>query len=151
MEQFKVLLPGEPRYTVANFVIESKHYVGVFNTSIMELSPKEVFGWYLSLIVSFDNIGSMSDKEATIKMQDFSDKLTENLAADPDHPNALFLGRVTGDGHTQMMWYVNNPEQAHNYLQRLIDSRKYPFEFDYEMSLDKEWKEAHYWLDPIDD
>lgn len=47
------------------------------------------------------------------------------------------------------MWYVNNPELAHEYLQGLIDSGEYPFEFEYQMTHDKDWKEAHFWLDPL--
>ncbi len=91
----------------------------------------------------------MPSQENVVKMEDFSDELSKKLAIDSDHPNAFLLGRITGEAHTQMMWYVNNPELVHKYLQNLIESTKYPFEFDYQMSFDGEWKEAHYWLDPF--
>lgn len=117
----------------------------------MEIEPKIVFGWFLSIIVEYDKtVGyDMPDKEDTVKMQDFFDRLSSALAIDPEHPNAVFMGRVTGDGHSQFMWYVNNPELADNYLQNLIKSKEYPLQFNYEMALDKEWKEAHFWLDPL--
>lgn len=148
--EFTVKLPEE-RFASAEFRLSGKPYIGVFNTGIMELEPKEVFGWYLSLIIGFEKtVGSdMPDRETTSMMQDFCDSISDGVAADRSHPNALFLGRVTGGGQTQMMWYVNNPRVADDYLRRLIDSKEYPFQFSYEMSFDGEWKEAHYWLDPL--
>ncbi len=141
----------EERLVAANVRLDGKPYVCVFNEAIMELSPKEPFRWYLSLILDYVNtVGDdMPDKEDTIKMQDFSDFLCKNLSVDEDHPNALFLGRVTGDGQTQIMWYVNNPEEANDFLQSVISSKNYPFQFDFVMEPDPDWKEAHYWLDPL--
>ncbi len=89
----------------------------------------------------------MPDHEDTVKMQDFVDYLCKHLAADKDHPNAIFLRRVTGNGETQAMWYVNNPEEANDFLQSVISSKNYTFQFDFVM--EPEWKEAHYWLDPL--
>ena len=115
------------------------------------LSPKEPFRWYLSLIMKFENtVGDdMPDKEDTVKMQDFIEYLCEHLAADRNHPNAIFLGRVTGNGETQAMWYVNNPGLANAFPQSLIKSGKYPFHFEFVMEADADWDEAHYWLDPL--
>ena len=147
---FKVTLPsGEPTYTLTEFDYEGEKHIGIFVPSIMELSPKEAFGWFLTLIVRFNETDEMPNNDDTVKMQDFSDMLDDSLAIDRSHPNALFLGRVTGKGQTQMMWYVNNPKLAHKYLQELIESDKYPFHFKYEIEKDPEWKEAHFWLDPL--
>ncbi len=146
----EVKLPKE-KFVTATYEDEGKPFVCLFNKGIMELEPKIAFPWYLSLIISYDKICGewMPDGDSVVPMQDFSDKLCAELAVEPEHPNALFLGRRTGDGFTQMMWYVNNPEVANNYLQALIESGNYPFEFDYQMTSDPEWKEAHYWLEPL--
>ncbi len=147
---FEVQIPEE-RLVAANIQLDGKPYVCVFNEAIMELTPKEPFRWYISLILQFDKtVGDdMPDHEDTVKMQDFVDYLCKHLAADKDHPNAIFLGRVTGNGETQAMWYVNNPEEANDFLQSVISSKNYPFQFDFVMEPDPEWKEAHYWLDPL--
>lgn len=148
--EIEVHLPKE-ELVATRLSLEGKPHVGVFNSGIMQLEPKEAFSWYLSLIIDYaKTVGEeMPLNDDTVKMQDFSDLLSEKLAIDSIHPNALFLGRVTGEGQTQIMWYVNNPELAHEYLQGLIDSGDYPFEFEYQMTHDKDWKEAHFWLDPL--
>lgn len=147
---YAVMIPEE-RFVGADVHINGKPYVCVLNEAIMELTPKEPFRWYLSLIMSFENtLGEdMPDRENTVKMQDFTDYLCDQLAADKNHPNAVFLGRVTGNGETQAMWYVNNPEKANTFLQSLISSEKYPFQFEFVMEPDPDWNEAHYWLDPL--
>lgn len=147
---FNVIIPDE-RYVTATYEDDGKPYVCVFNEGIMALTSKGAFPWYLSLIIDYDNLEGerMPDNKSTVIMQDFCDMLTERLAIDKQHPNALFLGRRTGDGFTQMMWYVNNPELANKYLQTLIDSKTYPFNFEFQMSQDSDWEEAHYWLDPM--
>ena len=147
---YDVSIPEE-RFVCADVRIDGKPHVCVLNEALMEVYPKEPFRWYLSLIMCFENtVGEdMPDKEDTVKMQDFIDYLCERLAADSKHPNALFLGRITGNGETQAMWYVNNPGLANAFLQSLIKSGRYPFHFEFVMEEDPDWAEAHYWLDPL--
>lgn len=147
---FEVSIPEE-RLVAADVRLDGKPYVCVLNEAIMDLFPKEPFRWYLSLIMSYGHtVGDdMPDKEDTVKMQDFTDYLCGHLVADKNHPNAVFLGRVTGNGETQAMWYVNNPEEANDFLQSLIKSGNYPFQFDFVMEPDPEWSEARYWLAPL--
>ena len=38
---------------------------------------------------------------------------------------------------------------ASDFLQSLIKSGNYPFHFEFVMEADPDWKEAHYWLDPL--
>lgn len=124
---------------------------GIFNENILSLEPKSIFGWFLSLVMVFDKKSNwdLPNNEDVIRMQDFCEVLDKNLKKSPRHPNAVFLGRITGGGQTQIMWYVNNPELANEYLQKLIASNKYPFDFNFQMFQDKEWEEAHYWLESI--
>lgn len=150
-DNVEVYIPKCDTFTSAVMVLDGKPLVGVFNANILQLSPKIVFGWYLSLAIGYDTtVGDdMPPSDVVQKMQDFSDLLNEKLADDPSHPNAIFLGRVTGNGHTEIMWYVNNPEKANLYLQSLIESHDYPFDFDYQMSYDPEWGNADFWLKPL--
>ncbi len=147
---YAVTIPEES-FVGATVTIDGKPHVCLFNIAILEVAPKDPFRWYLSLVLRYDNtVGhDMPDKEQTVKMQGFIDDLCEKLAIDQDHPNAIFLGNVTGDGHTQAMWYVNNPGIANTYLQALIASGRYPFHFEFVMEPDPDWEEAHYWLDPL--
>lgn len=147
---FKVNIPEE-RIISAKLTMQDKPYVGLFNEALLELTPQYVFGWFLSLVIQFNSTAEngMPNNEDTVKMQDFCDLLSEKLSIDRNHPNAVLLGKVTGNGQTQIMWYVNNPELANGYLQGLIASEEHPFHFDFEMNFDKDWEEAHFWLDPL--
>lgn len=95
----EVYIPEE-RLVGADVQLDGKPYVCVLNEAIMDLTPKEPFRWYLSLIICFGHtVGDdMPDNDDTVRMQDFSDYLSKELASDKDHPNAIFLGRVTGNG-----------------------------------------------------
>lgn len=145
-ESIRLIVPEESLIAV-EMRIDGKPYVGIFNKGLSGFNHKDVFGWYLSVIIDYDRtVGDgMPDEDDSMKMQDFSDALTEELAGDQVHPNALFFGRVTGDGYTQIMWYVNDPAIADKFLKGLIDSKAYPFEFEYEMTHDPTWEEAAYW------
>lgn len=147
MGRIRLVIPGEQLIAI-DLKIDGKPYVGVINRGLANFSHKDVFGWYLSLIIDYDKTAGegMPDEEDTLKMQDFYDCLAKGLEGSPEHPNVLFLGRVTGDGYTEIMWYANDPETAHEYLQRVIEEKTYPFEFDYEIKADLSWSKADYWL-----
>ena len=152
MKKVRIILPQE-RLTGVDMRIDGKPFVGVFNKGLSDFGYKDVFRWYLSLIINYGRTveNGMPDRDDTCTMQTFSDALTEGLSEKADHPNVLFLGRVTGDGFTHIMWYVNNPDAADKYLKKLIDSKNYPFDFEYVMTSDPEWHEAAYWLKPLTD
>lgn len=144
----EVSIPEE-EYAVVSFEMDGEPCVGVFNKNLMHLEPKEAFGWYISLLADFNCGSQMPDENDMAKMADFCDELTDRLIMDPNHQNVCFLGRVTGAGQTRMMWYANNPELAHNLLQKIIDKKDYPFDFKYEIFHDPEWEYARYWLSPL--
>ena len=148
--EYSVYIPEES-FVTATADMDGKPYVCVLNRSLLDVTPKEVFRWYLSIIFRYENtVGDeMPDNEMTEVMQNFTDYLHDYLAVDKAHPNALFLGRVTGGGKTQVMWYVNNPEMANEQLQDMIDSGRYSLHFEYVMHEDPDFKEAHWWLDSL--
>ncbi len=146
--QTEVYIPEE-EYAVVSFAMDGEPRVGVFNKNIMQLEPKEAFGWFISLLSDFNIGAQMPDENEMAKMADFCDGLTDRLIMDPNHQNVCFLGRVTGAGQTRMMWYANNPELAHNLLQKIIEKKDYPFDFKYEIFHDPEWEYARYWLSPL--
>lgn len=150
-DQVRIILPEE-RLAAVDLSIEDIPYVAVLNCGLIGFEHKGAFGWYLSLIIDYDKTEGegMPDDENVNKMQLFSDCLTSGLSGNPTHPNALFLGRVTGNNYTEIMWYVNNPIIADEYLKRLISSSNHPFEFDYEITPDSQWREAEYWLSPFE-
>lgn len=149
-DSVRLILPDE-RLVAVDMRIDDRPYVGVLNSGLQGFDHKDVFGWLLSITIDYDNtIGQgMPDKDDTLKMQNFSDALSTGLAGDQNHPNVLLLGRITGDGYTEIMWYVNNPDEADSYLKTLIDTKAYTLDFSYEITSDPTWEEAAYWLQAL--
>lgn len=147
MGEVRLILPDDELVAV-DMRIDGKPFVGVINRGLAGFAHKEVFGWCLSVIIDYAvTVGNgMPDKEETEKMQDFSESLSRGLSGNQVHPNALFLGRVTGDGYSEIIWYVNDPDRADKFLKELISTHGYALEFDYEMTYDPAWEEGDYWL-----
>lgn len=139
----------EEQFGVAEFFHDRMPHVVCMNLSILEVEPKQSFAWYLSLVVPVKepNESGMPDGDEVIDLQDFCERLDLKIKYSIEHPNAVFLGRITGKGFMQCMWYVNNPETTHSLLQRIIENEDFQFDFEYEIHHDPEWEQAHCWLD----
>lgn len=73
-------------------------------------------------------------------------KLDAAICGDKSNPNALFVARITYNGHLEILWQVKNPEIVHQYLGDIIVSKTYPREMDYVIEKDEVWKHADYYL-----
>lgn len=148
---FAVNLPKEDTFSFGTFENEGKKYMFVLNGETLKIENKEVFGWFLNLCIAIENHDDygMPGSEELEKLQDFVDYLDAIVKTDNKiNPNAICIGRVTGNSMVQCFWQVYNPEVAHNALQKVIDSDP-EFRFLYEMDQDLKWENAHYWLDPL--
>ena len=80
----------------------------------------------------------------------FEDFLSENIiGADKEKPNALFLARITWNETRELIWRVYNAKIVNNFLEKIIDEKKYPFQFDYRIDDDEEWKLAERHLQSV--
>lgn len=147
-EIYNVHIPEE-QFGVADFMENGMPHVACMNCNLLKLEPKEAFRWYLSVAVEIKNPNGygMPVGNEVVDLQDFCDELDSKIKETTDHPNAAFLGRVTGEGFVHCMWYVNNPDKAHSLLQNIIENQNPTFNFEYEMTQDPDWSQAHYWLD----
>lgn len=147
-KEYTVYIPKDS-FSVGNVTIKGTPYVFSFNVNILKMEPKPLFRWFLSLAVKIDNPTDegMPQSDNSENILDFCDYLDKFVKKNLNHPNAVYLGRLTGDGQIQIMWYVYDAELAHKDLQSIINSTEYAF--NYEMRQDVEWKEAQYWIDPL--
>ena len=146
MKEFKVIIPKE-NYTIVNFERENLPAVMVINSSLLEFEPKEIFGWHLSLIIDFETLieNGMPTQTETDLIIPFEEYIDAQLKGDDKNkPNALFFGRITWNGTRELVYKIHNPEIANEVLQKIINTKAYPREFDYEIMLDEKW-ELHKW------
>ena len=151
MQEFRVLIPEE-NYTIVNFNQEDLPAVMVINSSLLEFEPKEVFDWHLSLIINFETLiengmPAQTETDLIIPFEEYID--THLKGNDKDKPNALFFGRITWNGTRELIYKIHNPKIANEVLQKIINDKTYPREFDYTINFDKNWKLHKWHLDTV--
>ena len=70
----------------------------------------------------------------------------KGIKGDPDHPNALFVARVTNGGTCQVMWMLNDPDAAASYLDKMIADGSAVREFEYSIEGDPQWESIGWFL-----
>ena len=137
----RVLIPDD-EFAVVNSSIDGTPAVIVVNTSLRKFKAKDVFGWSLSLVMKYNDLADngMPTHEESNLVYDYLEGLSKEIIGDSVHPNALYLARVTWNGTCEVIWQVNNPKPVHEFLQRIIEDKSYPREFDYKMEYDAKWK-----------
>ena len=147
-KEFRVLIPEE-EYQIFEFRQENLPGIGVLNLSLKEFEPKEVFSWHCSIMINFENfiengMPTNNDVLAAVKFEDF---LSENIkGADKEKPNALFLARITWNETRELIWRVYNAKIVNEFLEKIIAEKNHPFQFDYRIDDDEEWKLAEWHL-----
>ncbi|PZX94047.1 DUF695 domain-containing protein [Flavobacterium aquariorum] len=150
-KEFRVLIPDE-EYQIIEFKQENLPAVGVVNLSLIEFEPKEVFSWHCSIMINFENFieNGMPANNDVLIAEKFEDFLSENIkGADKEKPNALFLARITWNETRELIWRVYNAKIVNEFLEKIIDEKKYPFQFDYRIDDDEEWKLAEWHLQSV--
>lgn len=151
MKKFSVLIPEE-EYQIIEFNQENLPAVGVVNLSLIEFEPKEVFSWHCSIIINFENFieNGMPTNNDVLIAEKFENFLSNNIkGADKEKPNALFLARITWNETRELIWRVYNAKIVNEFLEKIIDEKNYPFQFDYRIDNDEEWKLAEWYLQSV--
>ncbi|MCQ2256884.1 MAG: DUF695 domain-containing protein [Bacteroidaceae bacterium] len=146
-KQESVIIPEE-QFSVFGCTLDDKPAVVVANSSLRKFKSKNVFGWTCSLVIDFKETAenNMPTKEEFDFVLNYFEQLDSVIRGDKNHPNALFLARVTWNGTFEAIWQVNNPEIVSQYLQSIIDDKTYPREMDYRIEKDSKWKKVKWYL-----
>ncbi|MRX42036.1 DUF695 domain-containing protein [Flavobacterium sp. LC2016-23] len=150
-KEFRALIPEE-KYQIIEFIQENLPGIGVVNLSLIEFEPKEVFSWHCSIMIGFENCveNGMPTNKDVLNAEKFEDFLSENIIdADKQKPNALFLARITWNETRELIWRVYDAEIVNEFLKKIIDEKEYPFQFDYRIDDDEEWKLAEWHLQNV--
>jgi hypothetical protein len=109
---------------------------------------KQVFGYYCSIVFDYvdvdDNLWPSSEEFAI--MQDYVETFDKGLKGLPEHPNALFVARVTHKGTCQMIWMLHNAQTAVEYLDKIIAEGNEARCFEYHIEEDPEWECIEWFL-----
>ena len=151
-KDIKVLIPDE-NYQIIEFNQEEKYGIAFINTALQSNELKEVFCWNCSILLELENTteNGMPLEDDFIILDDFEDYLDGNVKGEnKEKPNALFFGRITWNSTRQLIWKVFNPEITNDFLEKLIESENYPFEFDYRIEEDEDWQLTKWYYENIE-
>ena len=141
-KEIKVIIPDET-YQIIEFKQEKKYGIAVINTALKSDELKEVFSWNCSILLELENTteDGMPNENDISELENFEYYLNEKLKGENEEkPNTLFFGRVTWNSTRQLIWKVYEPKISNDFLVELIESGNYPFEFDYRIEQDENWK-----------
>jgi hypothetical protein len=145
--EYHVLLPDESG-CIVDFRQEGLPGIANIRSSLREFEPKIVFAWHLSLMLQLQDLvqNGMPSKPEQKVIDEFGDTLETAFIGDPEHPNALFLARITWNATRELVYRVCEPEPINRYLRDVIANDSPTRPFDYRIDHDPDWKLAEWHL-----
>ena len=146
-QKVNVWFPDESFISI-DYTYEGCPAFAIINESLRQFEFKDVFGWNLSIIFDLIDVGEngIPSGEEVQVIQDFCEKLEKLFNAGWEKPNALFLFREHCNGESQVVWRVYDSDKVDAVLQKVIEEKKHPREFSYEMEYDEEWKLVEWYM-----
>ena len=151
-ETVTICIPEESLAILESPDLEGAVALMVINQALKEHQDdsdlKQVFGYYCSIIFEYldvdDNLWPSAEEFAI--MQDYVETFDKGLKGLPEHPNALFVARITHKGTCQMIWMLHNAQTAVEYLDGIIAKGNEVRQFEYHIEGDPEWKSIGWFL-----
>ena len=143
-----VVLP-KPDYTLFNAKREGLPEVIVVNGALINFPHKEIFSWYLRIMIDAKELiesgmPAASESELLFKIGDEIEEVVLGGRTNHDGENALFLARGTWNALRELRYQVHDPEIAHGALQRLLKTKDWQRPWEYEMKHQPDWENAEF-------
>ena len=122
METVQILIPDESFDLVESTDSEGAKALMVINATLKQhkddIPLKQVFNYYCSVIFDYndvdDNLWPTPEEFST--MRDYVETFDKAIKVNDEHPNALFVARVTHKGTCQMIWMLHDAQTTIEYL-----------------------------------
>ena len=151
-ETVQILIPDESFNLVESTDSEGAKALMVINAAFKlhkdDTPLKQVFGYYCSIIFDYNDVDDNlwpTPEEFSI-MQDYVGTFDKAIKVNDEHPNALFVARVTHKGTCQMIWMLHDAQTTIEYLDGVISEGNQIREFEYSIEGDPEWKCIEWFL-----
>lgn len=146
-QKVNVCFPDESFISI-DYTYDGHPAFAIINESLRQFEFKDVFGWNLSIVFELVNVSEngMPVGDEVKVIQDFCEHLEKLFNDDREKPNALFLFREHYDGISHAVLRVYDADKVEAVLQKIIEDKQHPREFDYEMEYDEDWKLVEWYL-----
>ena len=135
--------PGES-FSILQSEMDGHPLVATINMAYKTFKSKSAYPWFLSISSPLinpteDGLTTSEDAEALNQFEDSVGRVLSRVCS------YQFVGRVTWNGHREVLYYVDKPKEATDALQTAINSGSYrPFAF--QCKQDKTWQAAEMYL-----
>ena len=137
-------MSNEGTFSVLQSEMDGHPLIAVVDMGLRGYTEKSSVPWFLSVstpLVSPTSDGLPTRADAN-NVNEWEDGIEQELRGEG---RFVYVGRVTWNGHRELLYYVAQPEASTKKLQRLIDRRAWrPFAFRCER--DDKWEKVSIWL-----
>ncbi len=129
------------KFSVIQGKIDGSPLVAMIDMGLRELHDKQGLSFFLSVSTSLINptsegLPTRSDADNLNAWEEVVESRLQSVT------KLVFVGRVTWNGHRELLYYVGNQQRTVETLKTLSGTR--PFAFTCER--DEKWAKAEYWL-----
>ena len=147
-ERMNVTALPEEVHTLVEFRQKDLPGFAMVKSALGKFESRTIFSWHLSVLIDCEELVANrlpSPNEQNVLYQ-FEDRLDSLIKT---NGNALFLARVTHDGHREIIWRVRDPEIANAALREILLSKGYQREFEFRIEEDPTWQKALWYLNNV--
>jgi len=140
----------ENHFPEANFSLfettdsNDDYVVFIVNTAYKDYAYKEEYPWCLSILIDVESAEGYPGSEEAELLNQLEDAISDQLS---QVCHCHYIVRVTTKGCRQIIFYVDDPKQANELLQELINTPDPVRQWEYDMREDYEWENVGYFLD----
>lgn len=121
--------------------------VMMVNEALKGYKFKPEFPWLLYFDIEIKETTekyALPNEVETKVLNDLEDKFSDIIKSTV---SGHFIGRITGNGHRELFFYVEAPEEIHERLQELVNDKHQIREWEYSLEEDPDWSNVDFFFD----
>jgi hypothetical protein len=134
-------------FAVLQGEVDGHPVIAVLNRQSISAERKKRTPWFVSIVTFFETTAAegMPPAQDVLDLSAWEDRLHGIITA--ACPNAVYVGRVTGNGQRELMYYVEEPDAVINVLKGAEPQESRPFSF--QVRIDDDWSEVSAYVEAI--
>jgi hypothetical protein len=119
------------------------YVVFTVNAAYKNYEYKEDYPWCLSILVDIESLEGYPTFEEAELLDQLEDEISDRLI---QVCNCHHIVRITTKGARQIVFYLDDPKQANELLNELVDNPNSSRQWEYDMREDYNWENVEYFL-----
>jgi hypothetical protein len=143
---------NDSRYPEASFSLfettdsNGDYVVFTVNAAYKDYEYKEDYPWCLSILIDIESAEGYPTSEESELLNQLEDRISGRLS---QVCNCHYIVRITTKESRQVVFYLDDPEQANELLNELVDDPNSVRQWEYDMREDYNWENVEYFLSSL--